>query len=252
MTGIGCRQMGSTLFRLSWASCEDTETRDNLMTSMGSHVGADICANPNGRGPTVYTVGHSNHSLQYFLNLLEGSGVSAIADVRSYPYSRHNPQFNKESLRAALFRNRISYAFLGKELGARSEDPSCYEHGRVQYTRLAGTRLFLSGIERVLSGAAKYRIALMCAEKEPLDCHRTLLVSRALSGRGADVRHILPNGEVETHDETILRMLDVVGLPRVDMFRSAQELINEAYVLREKKIAYIDPAAIQHDDECEQ
>ncbi len=189
---------------------------------------------------TIYTVGHSTHRVEKFLDLLERNGVTAIADVRSSPYSRHNPQFNKDALSAELKKRGIAYAFLGKELGARSDDPSCYEGGKVRYDRLARTSVFKAGIERVLSGAQKYRIALMCAEKEPLDCHRTLLVSRALEQCGVSIVHILADGSTEAQAQTMSRLLDLVGLPQMDLFHSRDELVTMACKLREERIAYVD------------
>ncbi len=191
---------------------------------------------------TVYTVGHSTHTIGTFFDLLERNGVTAIADVRSSPFSRHNPQFNKETLSAGLKKRDIAYVFVGKELGARSDDPSCYEGGKVRYDRLAQTSIFKAGIDRVLSGAQKYRIALMCAEREPLDCHRTLLVSRALEQHGASIVHILSDGSTEAQPQTMSRLLALVGLPQVDMFRSHDELVATACELREQKIAYVDDA----------
>ena len=188
---------------------------------------------------TLHTVGHSNHSIEKFIGLLTVNGITAIADVRSRPFSRRHPQFNKERLAAELARHGIAYVFLGKELGARSEDPSCYEGGKVQYPRLAATALFKAGIERVLEGAQKYRVALMCAEKEPLDCHRTLLVSRALEGRGASIAHILADGSVETQEHTWLRLIDLTGLSKEDLFHDQAELLARAFELREDKIAYV-------------
>lgn len=188
----------------------------------------------------IYTAGHSTHMIEKFLDLLERNDVTAIADVRSRPFSRHNPQFNKDTLSAELKKRGIVYVFVGKELGARSDDPSCYEGGKVRYGRLAKTSVFKAGIERVLSGAQKYRIALMCAEKEPLDCHRTLLVSRALEQRGVSIVHILADGSTEAQTQTMSRLLDLVGLPQVDMFRSHDELVAMACELREERIAYVD------------
>jgi uncharacterized protein (DUF488 family) len=187
---------------------------------------------------TLYTVGHSNHSIEKFIGLLTANGVTAIADVRSQPFSRRYPQFNKGRLAAALAQQGIAYVFLGKELGARSEDPSCYENGRVQYGRLAATLLFKTGIERVLAGTEKFRIALMCAEKEPLDCHRTLLVSCALQSAGASIAHILADGSVEPQERTMARLIDLVGLPKEDLFQRS-DLIMAACRLREQKIAYV-------------
>jgi uncharacterized protein (DUF488 family) len=187
---------------------------------------------------TLYTVGHSNHSIEKFINLLSANGITAIADVRSRPFSRRHPQFNKERLAAALAQQGIAYVFLGRELGARSEDSSCYENGKVQYGRLAATSGFKAGIERVLAGAEKFRVALMCAEKEPLDCHRTLLVSRALEDAGVSIAHILADGSVEPQEKTMSRLVDLVGLSKEDLFQRT-DLIAAACRLREEKIAYV-------------
>lgn len=194
----------------------------------------------------VYTIGHSTHSAEVFLALLREHQVDAVADVRSSPSSRFNPQFNREALEQFLKTNGIRYVFLGKELGARSDDPSCYRDGRVQYGRLAQTPLFQSGLDRVLQGAVRYRVALMCAEKEPLECHRTLLVAKALAARGQSVLHIHAGGHVETHEAAMERLIDVTGLPKKDLFRSKQELIDDALARQEEKIAYVDesPAAM--------
>lgn len=188
----------------------------------------------------VYTIGHSTHSLDAFASLLRRHGITAVADVRSTPFSRFNPQFNKDALARELKARGIKYVFLGRELGARSDDQSCYENGRVQYGRLAGTKLFGQGIERVRRGAGEHRIALMCAEKEPLECHRTLLVGRALDGHGLEVMHILGDGRLETHRDAMGRLLDVSGLPREHLFRSRTDLIAEALARQEDKIAYVD------------
>lgn len=187
----------------------------------------------------VFTIGHSTHSIEAFLELLRAHGVTAVADVRSAPFSRFNPQFNKDAIKHSLRSHGIKYVFLGRELGARSEDPSCYERGRIQYSRLARTELFKSGLERVMRGSHEHRLALMCAEKEPLECHRTLLVARALAERGLDVDHILANGNLERHGSALVRLLDVVGLPQQDMFRSRAQLIEEAMTQQEERIAYV-------------
>jgi uncharacterized protein (DUF488 family) len=163
-----------------------------------------------------------------------------LADVRSAPFSRFNPQFNKDALERDLKLHGISYVFLGRELGARSSDPSCYENGRVQYARLARTDKFRQGVERVTRGAQRRRIALLCAEREPLECHRTLLVARALDEQGVSVAHILGDGGLETHRDAMERLLDVTGLPRQDLFRSREELISDALARQEEKIAYVD------------
>jgi len=138
---------------------------------------------------THLTIGHSTHKIDYFVGLLRLNGVTAVADVRSVPASRHSPQFNRDPLKRSLASAEIKYVFLGRELGARSNDPNCYEAGKVQYDRLAKTELFQNGIERLLQGAAKETIAVACAERDPLDCHRTLLVTTQLVTRGATWTH---------------------------------------------------------------
>jgi uncharacterized protein (DUF488 family) len=179
-------------------------------------------------------------SLDAFVALLARHGVTAVADVRSVPFSRFTPQFNRDSLEASLRAVDIRYVFLGRELGARSDDPRCYENGRVRYDRLARSDIFRQGIQRVLKGAREHRIALMCAEKEPLDCHRTLLVARALDGVGVVVQHILPDGTLESHRAAMDRLLDVAKVPRQDLFRSREELMKEALSRQEERVAYID------------
>jgi uncharacterized protein (DUF488 family) len=188
----------------------------------------------------VITIGHSTHAIEAFVDLLRKHGVTAVADVRSAPFSRFNPQFNKDALDQRLRSHGIKYAFLGRELGARSDDRSCYENGRVVYARLARTDLFHQGIERVIRGSEEHRIALLCAEKEPLECHRTLLVARALDERGIEVAHILADGRVESHRNAMERLLDMTGLPREDLFRSREELIAQALARQEGKVAYVD------------
>lgn len=187
---------------------------------------------------TVFTVGHSNHSLEEFVALLQQHGVSAVADVRSAPYSRFHPQFNREPLKAALENAGIRYVFLGRELGARSNDPKCYEDGRVRYTMLAQTDLFAEGLRRVLEGSRQFTVALMCAEKEPLECHRTLLVARALDEQDVPVVHILVDGTSETHQDAMRRLLAVHGLPPGDLFRSIDECLREALARQEARISY--------------
>jgi uncharacterized protein (DUF488 family) len=187
----------------------------------------------------VFTVGHSNHSIERFIELLKQNGVTAIGDVRSVPFSRRNPQFNKEPLARALKAEGIAYVHLGRELGARSDDPACYEHGQVRYQRLAQTEIFRAGLERVLQGRSNYQLALMCAEKEPLDCHRTLLVARALEKRGVDLEHILASGEREAHVTTMRRLVEMMHLDSDDLFVDAARQVDEACALREAKIAYV-------------
>jgi uncharacterized protein (DUF488 family) len=155
---------------------------------------------------TVFTIGHSTHPIEAFVELLRRHGVTALADIRSVPRSRFNPQFNREALAQSLEAHGITYVFLGQELGGRPEDPALYLDGKVQYAWVAKTEAFQFGIARVVHGAEEFTLALMCAEKDPAGCHRARLVAPALAREGVVVRHILADGTIESHEELVLRM----------------------------------------------
>ena len=188
--------------------------------------------------PTVLTIGHFNHALEAFGALLGAHGVTMVADVRSAPYSRFNPHFNRKALDAALGERGIAYLFLGRALGGRPEDRACYDEGRVRYDRVARTPLFREGLGRVVEEAARERVALMCAEKEPLACHRTILIGRCLVAEGIAVAHILADGTLEPHDATMDRLLDSLKLPAGDLLQSREALIEEALDATGRRIAY--------------
>lgn len=193
--------------------------------------------------PRVLTVGHSNHSFEGFAVLLHRHRVTVVADVRSVPYSRRYPQFRRRGLEDALAEQSVRYLFLGAELGARTPDPSCYDdEGRVVFPRLAKTGAFLRGIERVLETAARSRLALLCAERDPAGCHRTILVAPALAARGASISHILADGRLETHEQLLDRLCAAAGMPPHDMFRTRRQQREEAMARRAREIAYFDPA----------
>jgi len=189
--------------------------------------------------PALYTIGHSSHTVAEFVDLLQRHAITAVGDVRSQPYSRMNPHFNREEIERSLRARGIAYVYLGRELGARSEDPACYREGRVRYDLLAKTEIFQRGLERVREGMERYRLALMCAEKEPLECHRTILVSRHLAAQGLEVRHILADGAVESHGETLQRLRQLLNMAETHLFLSPEELIEEAYTRQEARIAYV-------------
>ncbi|WP_333423148.1 DUF488 domain-containing protein [Microcoleus sp. herbarium8] len=156
----------------------------------------------------LFTIGHSNQSIESFLLLLKKHEITAVADVRSHPFSRYLPHFNKSEITAFLSAAGIQYVFLGKELGARPEDLSCYDtEGKALYDRIAATPLFSAGIQRLLKGAANYKISLMCAEKDPITCHRTILVCHKLKAFNLQIKHILSDGNLESHQDLEARLL---------------------------------------------
>jgi uncharacterized protein (DUF488 family) len=130
--------------------------------------------------------------------------------------------------------------FLGEELGARSKDPTVYdEDGRVSYAKLAQTPLFRQGITRLQTGMQQLRIAIMCAERNPLECHRTILVSRELEKLDIRVAHILHDGTLEPNRHAMQRLATELKLARTDLFRSHDELIEEAYETQGRKMGYM-------------
>jgi uncharacterized protein (DUF488 family) len=136
------------------------------------------------------------------VSLLKAHGIQAVTDVRSNPWSRFAPQFNREALEQSLSSYGIDYAFRGAELGGRPEGDAFYDDdGHVRYSKVAATPLFESGIRRLESESRGRRVAMMCSEEDPSDCHRRLLVARVLLERGFDVDHIRGDGRLQSEDE---------------------------------------------------
>lgn len=194
---------------------------------------------------SIFTIGHSTLDGEKFIQHLQLHGINALADVRSTPYSRFNPQYNRSTLSKALADQGIRYVFLGEELGARCRDESCYVDNKVQFDRLAATQLFCSGIARVVEGSKSFRLALMCAEKDPLDCHRTILVARELEKLGHDVQHIHADGSLEAHQHAMARLINQLLLQRGDndLFQPDTTLLDKAYADQAQRIAYVRKSA---------
>lgn len=190
---------------------------------------------------TLFTVGHSNHELTHFIELVRAHGVDVIADVRSSPYSKFNPQFNQTLLKSALREAGMKYLFLGNELGARRSEPECYKDGRAVYDRIDKTTTFVEGLTEIRNRVQAEDLALMCAEHDPLTCHRTILICHALRHDRMDIKHILKDGSIETMSSAEARLLDLCGLAEADLFRSRSELLQEAYARQADRIAYTEP-----------
>lgn len=187
----------------------------------------------------LFTIGHSNHSLERFIELLLKHSISVVCDVRSTPYSKYAPQFNRELIQIELKKHNISYVYLGKELGPRSDNKECYINGKVQYNSLAKQPTFIQGLERLREGITKYRIALMCAEKDPIECHRTILVCRNLRSDNFEIKHILEDGKIEHNRELEGRLAEMLKLNQRDLFITNQNPIERAYDIQGEKIAYV-------------
>ena len=162
----------------------------------------------------LYTIGHSNHSIEKFLSLLESHGITLVADVRTHPYSKYCNQFNREILSARLQAENIKYIYLGKDLGGKSKD-------FVDYKQLANRQEFRQAIMHLIKASEGNRVALMCAEKDPITCHRFTLVCRALKAEGLHIRHILEDGSIEENSDTETRMAEKLNM-QPTLFESGQ------------------------------
>jgi uncharacterized protein (DUF488 family) len=150
----------------------------------------------------VYTLGHSAHPLSRFLELLRQHGVTLVVDVRSRPYSRWAPQYQRAALERELARAGLGYAYLGRELGGRPEGVEFQTPlGRLDVPRRAQSPEFLAGVARLLALARGGGTALLCAEEDPARCHRRSLVTPALQRRAAEVWHIRGNGRLQSDAE---------------------------------------------------
>lgn len=189
----------------------------------------------------IYTIGHSNYKMDDFLSVVSSYGIDIIIDVRSAPYSKYCPQFNKEVIKNSLDRAGIKYLFLGKELGARPDDLSCYYGRRAQFDLLRKTDLFKKGISRLKEEASKGgELAIMCSEKNPIDCHRTILISRVLKEEELEVKHILNDAETIDQIEIEKQLQRKFKLEPLlfDSQSADRERIKEAYKKQEELITY--------------
>lgn len=188
---------------------------------------------------TLFTIGHSNQTQEEFIALLHLHHITAIADVRSMPFSRHTPQFNRDALQHVLKQAGIAYVFLGNQLGARPTAASCYQAGKVDFHAVGKAEFFQDGLARVRAGAANFNLALMCAEKDPIQCHRTILVCRNLRAPNVTIKHIMEDGELEDNRDTETRLLRLFKIAPT-FFQTPEEDIEIAYDRQADRIAFRD------------
>lgn len=197
----------------------------------------------------LFTVGHSTNEKEHFLKILKQNNVEYILDVRSTPYSRHAPQYNREELNAYLKANGIQYAHMGRHFGARQSDPALYnEAGYLDFERVRVSENFIKGKENVKLGLKKFNIALMCTEKHPIDCHRAIMVARGFELDDIPVQHILNDGSLLSQGELNQMLLDRYFPNRNQMtiFQCIGEVqamddsdnLKEAYRKRNSEIGY--------------
>jgi uncharacterized protein (DUF488 family) len=193
---------------------------------------------------TIYTIGHSIYEIEDFVKLLKQNQINTIVDVRSTPYSKFAPQYNRETLKKYLKQNSICYIFMGDLLGARYEDKTLlFDDGKVDFKKVQETKNFQDGVMRLQKGIEKgYSISLMCSEKEAFDCHRFGLISEFLSKKSIEINHIYPDKVVlqQELEQKLLKKYEK-QIPKIDLFNQNidfQEQLKEAYKLRNKDIAY--------------
>jgi uncharacterized protein (DUF488 family) len=174
----------------------------------------------------IRTIGHSNHPIERFVGLLKAGGVERLIDVRSMPWSRRFPQFGRERLAKSLAEAGIAYAWEGEALGGKPKAGGGYDD-------LAARREFEEAIGRLIADRRATSLCLMCAEKEPLDCHRTVLVARRLAERGIPIEHLLADGTAKPHAEIEEALLDKVG-GGADLFDDRAARLARAYQARER------------------
>jgi len=174
----------------------------------------------------IYTVGHSNFSMEQFLELLKQFKVTEIVDVRSAPVSSYTPHFNKVVLEKQLPISGIAYQFMGKEIGGRPSSEEYYDvHGHVLYGKLAGSMAFRLGIGRLLTESEAHLVALMCGEEDPTGCHRHLLIARVLVDAGISVKHIRGDASLETYEYVDERIrAEHPQNSQTDLFSSEREV----------------------------
>jgi uncharacterized protein (DUF488 family) len=158
---------------------------------------------------SCFTIGHSDYSIDCFIQLLKKHDINNLVDIRSTPYSQHSSQFNRELLAADLRANNILYVYMGNQLGGRHTNPDLlFQDGKVDYTKVKQTTNFIDGIEKIIQEIKKdCKIALMCSEKDPFDCHRFVLVACELENKGVTVKHILENGDIVLNSELEEKLL---------------------------------------------
>lgn len=179
-----------------------------------------------------------------FASHLLDAGVTAVADVRSSPFSRRAPQFSRDNLRPTLKSSGIAYVFMGEQLGGRPKEGYFFHNRIADYEKMATSSDFLRGLDRLIDGTKKHRIALVCSEHNPLDCHRCLLVGRALTERNLTMRHILSNGSTINQSEVERRLLQLAAGDTKnanDLFLSQEEQLVDAYRKQARKVAFQQP-----------
>ncbi|MDR3223324.1 MAG: DUF488 domain-containing protein [Methanobrevibacter sp.] len=200
---------------------------------------------------TIFSIGHSAHDINVFIKLLKKNKINKILDVRSVPFSKHTPQFNRESIKSKLKNEDIEYKFMGDVFGARQKDESLYSpEGFLDFDKVRETNKFKDAVDNIIINEINKgkSISLMCSEKNPIDCHRTILVGRAFDNKKVKVEHILTDGTTISQKEIEEKLLEYYDFPNKkqksiydwENSQNSQETdyINKAYKKRNKEVNY--------------
>jgi len=192
---------------------------------------------------TIFTIGHSQHPMKHFIELLNMHNINYVIDVRSTPYSKYAQEYDRENIKNILKQNNIEYCFMGKSFGARQDDRTLYTtSGYLDFEKVAMADKFNVALSSVKRGMENNNIALMCLEKAPIDCHRAILVGNAFYRANCNVEHILEDGILKNHDQLNLELLDLYFPDRnqISFFgnKSEDEYLKDAYKLRNKEVGY--------------
>ena len=187
----------------------------------------------------IFSIGYAQYTRDHLLERLREFGITALADIRTYRSSSYWTAFDSESFGPFLRAHGIAYVFLGDQLGGKPQIEALYPNERLDYARLARRDFFQAGLDRVENGAEKFTLCLMCAEKDPLECHRGLLLAPELAKRQVNVTHILYSGKLERHRDSERRMV-ALHRPKIpDLFGEvcAERELTQAYDAQRRRMA---------------
>lgn len=194
----------------------------------------------------LFTIGHSNYEINYFINIVKKYKINCIVDVRSIPYSKYSPQYNKENIKKLLKINKINYIYMGKEFGAMRTAKTLYtKEGYVDFEKVKYDKDFKLGINRAKVGVERgYKIAFMCAEKIPSDCHRCILIGRTFKNLGYNIINIIDENKYKLQNDIEKELIEIYYPDRnqisliPEMNLSNEELINNVYKFKNREIGY--------------
>lgn len=200
----------------------------------------------------LFTIGYSGHNAASFIDLVIENNIDVVCDVRSTPFSAYKPDFSRAPFKAHLNKVGVKYKFLGDQLGARPSDRSCYVAGQATYERISKSDFFLEGLKRIKTGIRSLNLALVCSERDPIECHRAILVCRNLPEIYDCITHIHTDGRTESQSDLDERLVDMFGLtppPLLQRDGDWPKAVSNAYVKQADAIAYREKYPRENKDE---